>query len=290
LAIGGPATTIDLAISATDLDLPLRDLATVDMATADLPSGTVIFNHVGAPQSYAVPAGVTHILVDVRGAQGGGAPGLGVSGGKGGRVESMVAVTPLETLQIEVGGAGGNAVFPNARAPGGYNGGGAGGIDTLDFNGPGTGGGGASDVRRGGNDLAHRVVVAGGGGGSEAFGAGPGGAGMSTTGGDGACSATVCTCASPGLGGAPTAGGAGGMGCHGPGSAGTSGGLGQGGAGGDGTHAGSGGGGGYYGGGGGGGCCLGAGGGAGSSYASGTNITYTSSFQTGHGQIIITPQ
>jgi hypothetical protein len=66
--------------------------------------------------------------------------------------------------------------------------------------------------------------------------------------------------------------------------------LGQGGVGGDGTHAGGGGGGGYYGGGGGGGCCTGAGGGAGSSYSTGTNTSYTGAFQTGHGQIIISPQ
>ena len=72
----------------------------------------------------------------------------------------VVAVTPGETLYVEVGGTGG---FP----AGGFNGGGAGatrnGISVY-------GGGGASDVRLVSNDepgsLGSRVIVAGGGGGS----------------------------------------------------------------------------------------------------------------------------
>ena len=122
------------------------------------------FNFVGHAQTWVVPTNVTLIGVDARGARGGGNPSAPIpQGGKGGRVQTMLAVAPGEMLIIYVGGRGGDLMGPNTGGPGGFNGGGDGGIDNVDFNGPAGGGGGASDVRQGGGDLTHRVVVAGGG-------------------------------------------------------------------------------------------------------------------------------
>jgi hypothetical protein len=242
----------------------------------------VTFEFVGAPQTWVVPDNVTLITIDARGAQGGDNPyNPPAEGGKGGRVQTTLAVSPGEILTIYVGGRGGDLTSPNTAGPGGFNGGGAGGIDTVDFNAPGGGGGGASDVRQGGDGLAHRVVVAGGGGGAECCSGAIGGDGGGTTGMSGG---TVGGGSEPGGGGTQSEGGSGGAGCDGSG---TSGILGQGGVGGNGNRAGGGGGGGYYGGGGGGGCGLGSGGGGGSSYAAGTNTTHTQGYQAGNGQIII---
>src|SRR5713226_3012247 len=149
----------------------------------------VNFNFTGAAQTWVVPTGVTSINIDARGPQGGANPNEpSVTGGKGGRVQTTLAVTPGETLVIYVGGRGGDLIGPNTGGPGGFNGGGTGGIDNVDFNGPAGGGGGASDVRQGGADLAHRVVVAGGGGGAECCGDANGGDGGDTTGMAGATS------------------------------------------------------------------------------------------------------
>lgn len=116
------------------------------------------FQYTGAPQLYVVPDGVTSIVVTLRGAQGG-STSQGV-GGKGAIVQATIAVTPGESLQVNVGGSG---------TVGGWNGGARGN----------TYGGGASDIRRPstfstvsscafdlGCSLTNRIVVAGGGGGS----------------------------------------------------------------------------------------------------------------------------
>jgi hypothetical protein len=252
------------------------------------PSGptTRAFEFTGAEQQWVVPAGVTSIDVDVRGAQGGGAPAgdPNTSGGLGGRVQTTLTVTPGETLYIYVGGKGGDLVSPNTAGPGGFNGGGPGAIDNVDQNAPSGGGGGASDIRRGGNTPDKRIVAAGGGGGAECCQDGKGGDGGGTTGSTGgSCSSNECSCAEPGGGGTQFLGGVGGGGCNGSGSSGS---LDQGGAGGNGNRAGGGGGGGYYGGGGGGGCCLGAGGGGGSSYP--PAASHTTGFQAGNGSVSIT--
>jgi pimeloyl-ACP methyl ester carboxylesterase len=239
------------------------------------------FLYTGSPQTWIVPAGVTSITVDVQGAQGGASPTVpSILGGLGGRVQTTLSVTPGEALTIYVGGKGGDFISLNTAGPGGFNGGGAGGIDNVDGNGPASGGGGASDIRQGGTDLGHRVVVAGGGGGAECCTDANGGAGGGLVGMDGGTFGT----STPGLGGTQTSGGAGGGGCNGVGTAGT---LGQGGVGGNGNRAGGGGGGGYYGGGGGGGCLYGSGGGGGSSYSAGTNTIHTQGFQSGDGQVTI---
>src|SRR5437667_10612321 len=117
----------------------------------------VTFNFAPQAQPWVVPSGVTSITIDARGAQGGGNPtDPTVIGGKGGRVQTTLAVTPGETLVIYVGGRGGDLGNANTAGPGGFNGGGAGGIDNVDFNAPAGGGGGASDVRQGSNEPNHR--------------------------------------------------------------------------------------------------------------------------------------
>lgn len=233
---------------------------------------TFEFMFTGGVQTFVVPAGVTLLHVDARGTEGGSGD---APGGKGGRVETTITVTPGETLDITVGGAGGGN-FGSTAGAGGFNGGGPGGTGCRPegCQRGGGGGGGASDIRQGGTTLAHRVVVAGGGGGGAGF---PGGDGGGLTGADGGAPRDDLN----GDGGTQTAGG---TGCASNGT------LGQGGAGGNDLYGGGGGGGGYYGGGGG--CgrqdpATGAGGG-GSSYSAGTDTIHTPGFQAGNGLIILT--
>ncbi len=214
----------------------------------------------GGAQTYVVPAGITRLVVDASGAQGG-SNSDGTAGGLGGRVQTTITVTPGEVLTVYVGGAGSTASFSSTADGFGYNGGGGGRF----LNG---GGGGATDIRRGGTALANRVVVAGGGGGSSNAGT-SGGDGGGLTGGTGLGSF-------PGLGGTQSAGGAGGDGV-GPGT------LGQGGTGNF-----TGGGGGYWGGGGGGRSGSSGGGGGGSSFvtAVGSSGTiHTQGSKTGNGVV-----
>src|SRR5688572_19073797 len=154
------------------------------------------FGPTGAPQTFLVPDGVFSITVEAFGAAGGDGQDADTDqgiGGLGGVATAEICVTPGETLQVNVGGAGGDgtggveegsvedevaAPTASTEAPaepagggevsaavagsGGFNGGGNGGDTTAD---PGGGGGGASDVRRGAFTLADRLIVAGGGGG-----------------------------------------------------------------------------------------------------------------------------
>ncbi|MGB8966112.1 MAG: glycine-rich protein [Candidatus Cybelea sp.] len=244
---GSPPPTIALGVS-TDNGDALRYHKT--------------FHYTGAAQSFKVPAGVTSINVDVRGAAGAGYY-VSYHGGRGGRVMATIAVHPGRTFHVFVGGEG-------SKDKGGFNGGGNGGANaSCDY---GWGGGGASDVRVGGDMLPDRILVAGGGGGSGTNfnGSGPsGGSGGGKTGGNG----TSPSSGGGGGGGNQHKGGRGGDGGaegRGHGYHGTSGQLGVGGIGGVCGHShysggsGGGGGGGYFGGGrGGGGHYLNAGGGAG---------------------------
>ena len=286
-------------------------------------SGIQQFAATGSEQCYTVPTGVTQLDFVAVGAPGGlgecpvgsrcgpGFPGGESAGADGARVVGELAVTPGETLYVEVGGAGGDAT---ASGGGGFNGGASG------FAGSGLsggGGGGASDIRTVScaqvscsadpTSLASRVMVAGGGGG--------GGGGNSASGDDGGDGGGVTgvtgatgsdAIADPG--GAPGGGGGGGIAAAG-GSAGSSGQgctasaagagtLGGGGAGGQNTAGdggdGGGGGGGLYGGGGGGAGCAapfplgaGGGGGGGSSYGP-PGATFTQD-TTGVPSIAITP-
>ncbi|HEY2473803.1 MAG TPA: glycine-rich protein [Candidatus Cybelea sp.] len=258
------------------------------------PSGAYMhhekYSFTGKRQSFTVPTSVTTIMVDVEGASGG-----GQHGGRGGRVQATIPVTPDEHLAIFVAGKG--------KFFGGFNGGGDGGSSQYEI---GHGGGGASDVRQAGDRLADRVVVAGGGGGTGGLAAygyhEKGGAGGGSTGGTGGCSGAFQ--GGSGNGGSQTAGGlggAGGIGNRGDGQAGANGKRHRGGAGGSVPSSqfdtgGGGGGGGYYGGGGGGsggqgtsGNGCGGGGGGGSSYVepSAKNVKSLQGVNFGNGSIII---
>ncbi|MBK6997821.1 MAG: HYR domain-containing protein [Lewinellaceae bacterium] len=248
----------------------------------------ITFDYTGTEQTWTVPAGVTSIFVDLRGASGGsnnvdGNPNQGGHiEGLGGRLVGNLAVTPGDVIYINAGGIGNTeqvaqearedttAVEPQAQdlAPGGG------------------GGGGASDIRIGGNGLANRKMVAGGGAG-EAYNYGSGddgGNGGDLVGMNGTMGGGDLT--TPGAGGSQVSGGAGGSAAYYGFSYldGSAGGFGFGGSGGaDGS--GGGGGGGYYGGGGG----VWAGGGGGSSFAdpSATGVFHTQGFQSGNGLVII---
>ncbi len=152
-------------------------LAAVAWAAASAALGaTANFAYTGAAQTWTVPAGVTQVTLDLRGAQGGAsyvsATGLRQEdGGLGGQTQGSLTVTPGQVLHLYVGGQAAD-VGNVTPAPGGFNGGGDGGQW-------GAGGGGATDVRVGGTALANRVAVAGGGGvfyrGCSAYAAGGGG-------------------------------------------------------------------------------------------------------------------
>ncbi len=237
---------------------------------------TTTFSYTGSLQTYTVPAGVTSITVDVLGAKGGNGPTA--SGGLGGRVQGIVPVTPGEILNIYVGQAGMNSL----NAPTTYNGGGS----AISYAACGTAGsgGGASDIRRSPYSLNDRLVVAGGGGGG-GYQGGSGGNGGGLTGQDGVPFPSWPN--SGGKGGTPTTGGAAGTACCSCPTYTTAGAFLQGGNGSGDCAGGGGGGGGWYGGGG---SCF-AGGGGGSSYtgATVTSVIHTQGFQSGNGQIAITP-
>lgn len=249
-------------------------LAAVAWAAASAALGaTANFAYTGAAQTWTVPAGVTQVTLDLRGAQGGAsyvsATGLRQEdGGLGGQTQGSLTVTPGQVLHLYVGGQAAD-VGNVTPAPGGFNGGGDGGQW-------GAGGGGATDVRVGGTALANRVAVAGGGGGGNSGGPdhGAGGYGGGASGDPGVNFSGGYT---PGGGGTQSAGGAAG---YSPGVAGQ---LGLGGS--SASYHMAGGGGGYYGGG----SAYAAGGGGGSGYIGGlSGGSTTAGVQAGHGSITIT--
>ncbi|WP_460867320.1 OmpL47-type beta-barrel domain-containing protein [Rhodococcus aerolatus] len=199
-------------------------------AAAPLPDGcvqsgatvTCTYRSTGSEQTFPVPAGVRSVTVTAVGAPGA-MDGRGVfgPGGKGASVTATLAVTPADTLFVEVGGTPSRGQYCFGSCLGGYNGGGT--------TGSGGGGGGASDVRTVAADqpasLASRQLVAAGGGGggrrgtcySDAYydssttgGVGGNAGAAGTTGTDG-CSTTLDG-GRGGTAGTPTAGGADGNG------------------------------------------------------------------------------
>ena len=249
----------------------------------------------GTPGSYdwVVPAGVTSATFDLFGGSGSGA-GASI-GGKGGETVATIAVTPGETLQINVGV----------------------GDPVGQVGGSGFGGEG-SDVRQGGTAVANRVLVAGAGGGaggpvpSNGGSGGDGGNGGGLVGTPGAVGQDGAgqpphSGGCEGRGGTQTAGGLGGGGTPGEqcvvttGNYSTNGdyqGIGNGGPGGPGGggmggyEAGGSGGGGYHGGGGGSGSTSGGGGGGGggSSFAEAgaTSVSMHPGVNRGNGQVTVT--
>src|SRR6266508_922927 len=88
---------------------------------------TAIFACTGGAQTWTVPAGVTQAYFEAYGAQGGAGAGTTSSpGGKGGGATATIAVTPGESIQVDVGCAGKNGSGTTGGG-GGFGGGGAGG-------------------------------------------------------------------------------------------------------------------------------------------------------------------
>ena len=255
-------------------------------------SNSTEFDFTGRPQDYVVPAGACRIQIEVVGAAGGRA---GTSGtpGAGARAIGDFAVASGETLRVRVGGWGGEAVDSTPGA-GGWNGGGAGG-KALDHGGKaGSGGGGATDVRRGGDSLAHRIIIgAGGAGGAGGAIGGPtgtgGGNGGDPIGHQGFALLGAANPATGGKGATQSAGGAAGRNASDPSVTATAGTLGAGGDGASGVHSGGGGGGGgHYGGGGGGSSSTFSGGhGGGGSSSRPTKTDFQAGVGTGFGQASI---
>jgi len=239
--ITGNDSVKHFASDACDTD-PLKTCGSgiVQIASSSLVNR---FDYTGTTQTWIVPAGVTSVYVEAVGANG----GLGSGASRGGaRVQGTLAVTPGETLAINVGGGGAGGA---SGAAGGWNGGG---------NGQGTyggGGGGATDLRQSGSAVVNRVIVAGGGGGGGLYGGGGNAAYPAGVAGA-LCSSTWTACVNNSAGGTQSTGGANGTGANTAG-----------------TNAG-GGGGGYFGGGAG---ATNAGGGGGSSYTASavTAVTHT---------------
>ena len=126
---------------------------------------TCTFGPTGSQDTLVVPTGVSRIHVVAVGAPGAVGYG-GRAGGRGARVSGDVAVSPGQTLYVNVGGAptdGGCG--RGVDCVGGFNGGGS----STQIGG---GGGGSSDVRtvssQQAGSLSSRVIVAAGGGGSGA--------------------------------------------------------------------------------------------------------------------------
>ena len=195
--------------------------------------------------------------------------------GLGGRATATIAVTPGDSIQVNVGGRGGS--FNGA---GGFNGGGTGSAAPVGTPGtPGSGGGGASDIRIDGSTLDDRVLVAGGGGGGGAagcsapVGGSSGGGGGGELGGAGTTSG--CAGAAGGGGGTQTEGGS----ATSPAT------KGDGGVGGNAAgDAGGGGGGGWFGGGGG---LDGSGGGGGSGHGP-EGTVFETGVRSGNGLVTVT--
>lgn len=88
----------------------LSNLALLVCELAPPSNGSIHFVFTGAPQSYKIPANTKFIRVDACGSSGGSiftgtaVENSGNYGGLGGYVSSVIAVDPLSTLWIYVGG------------------------------------------------------------------------------------------------------------------------------------------------------------------------------------------
>ena len=253
--------------------------------------GAAVYDSPGF-STFTVPAGVTQIVVDAYGGEGGDTDGGATPhavGGLGGRATSVIPVSPGEVLTVAVAGAGGTPVFDAATGcvpagVAGFNGGGAGGGTAGTMLGCGGGGGGASGLARGSQPLL--IASGAGGAGFGETGCCDGGAGGGTEGGPGEDSAIG---GSGGDGGTTSAGGAGGSGFGADdGEPGT---PGAGGAGGTASFVGAGGGGaGLFGGGGGGATeplfADGGGGGGGSGFGP-PGTAFETGVRAGNGRVVI---
>jgi|GEM_PF-1132398 len=244
------------------------------------------FNYTGTIQTWTVPAGVTSVNVDARGAQGGNVTvSCSASGGLGARMSGDIAVTPGEVLSIlvgqqglsngsDAGGGGGSFVVGTGNVPLVIAGGGGGATNNV----------GSCGANR---DGINATITTSGTAGANGLGAGGtgGNGGSVANGGSGTAGGGFLTDGANNGGGTGGKsylnGGAGGVGLNN-----NHGGFGGGGCG---WHTGgNGGGGGGYSGGGTSGAGPYTGGGGGGSYNAGTNQLNTAGVQYGNGQVTIT--
>lgn len=127
------------AMSAVFVGLVFCSSVALAQAAIDTYNSTGV-GRIGTIQTFVVPAGVTTVIIEASGAEGG-----GTVGGLGASIEGDFAVTPGETLSIIVG------QFGHTTAQGNYGG----------------GGGGASYIYRNASDAFPMIAASGGGGGSE---------------------------------------------------------------------------------------------------------------------------
>jgi hypothetical protein len=138
---------------------------------------TYTFNYTGSQQTIALQAGT--YTIEMWGADGGDNLGNGSStflqnGGKGGYSVGTYTLASTTTLYVNVGGKGSNSTTTlNVVAPGGYNGGGYGSLNTTSGKCSGGAGGGATHVATLSGTLGALstntsavLIVAGGGGGA----------------------------------------------------------------------------------------------------------------------------
>ena len=279
---------------------PTYTSATSDNALAIIPTPV---SYTGVIGTYTVPAGVTGLNIDAKGAQGGGMTNNGLPGGKGAAMNATYAVTPGQVLKYIVGGQGGTASYTGGGGGGTFvwdnatnallmaagGGGGAGRDDATSVGLPGVD---ATTDTNGVNGFTMTIGAGTAGGGGVIPTGYPyyasGGAGWLSNGNNG----TTHGCAQNSIGGTrPLAGGNGGNG--GGSSPYPNGGFGGGGGGNGRCGAvGGGGGGGYSGGGAGGEVSTSSStyraGGGGGSFSSGTGLL-ASVGNTGNGQVTFTP-
>ena len=132
----------------------LAALAVPSLASASLITDT--YSYSGADQNWTVPAGVTSLVVSMW-AGGGGGANASSYGSAGVYLNGNLAVTPGESLVIDVGGGG------QSQSAGGFGGGGSGGTYISVHAG---GGGGYSGIFQSSVSSANALVVAGGGSGA----------------------------------------------------------------------------------------------------------------------------
>ncbi len=138
--------------------LPLLVLATLNTLAQGF-----FFTYTPYPQSYTIPADVYSVVFSATGGSGGSDYSYSSRGGFGGTVSGTLAVTPGQTIYINVG-QGGESGSLGFYVYGGYNGG------DVGYNGGGASGG-SSDIRLTSSAISSyipgdRLVVAGGGGGA----------------------------------------------------------------------------------------------------------------------------
>lgn len=154
----------------------------------DAEGGALFYS--GADREFTVPAGVSQIDFEAWGAgAGGGRYSSGFFGGGGGYAAGSIAVTPGDTVKLQVGGGGKYTV--GARGLGGWPDGGDGSFGDTH----GSGGGGSSRIWLNGT----LVAVGGGGGGGSGY--------QGNAGGGGGSSGQASAFGSGGSGGTQSAGG-----------------------------------------------------------------------------------